>query len=305
MPQALPERQGAGHQQERWRENREQTHQAAQPTRRRGLHGGAEEGGKGEQGARHRLRRAISSQKGILVDPTGGHDLGLQQGQHDVATAKHQGPGAEEGIHPGQGLAGQQLSHNRKAGQQAKKQAQPDDTRTVAHRYRQGIVIDAGSDLAQHQPGQSGHDEDADLSPRRRLQQNDASRQPHQRHALHIRAQTAGHAPDRLGDDRDRYHLQAMQHPRRDGIAMAGNAERKQDQSNRRRQRKARPGSQRSGVAGPGQPQRHADLAAGRPRQELTQRHQIGVAALGHPLPSRDEFLAKVAQMGDRPAKGG
>lgn len=65
------------------------------------------------------------------------------------------------------------------------------------------------------------------------------------------------------------------------------------------------PGGQRPGVARPGQAQCDTDLTACRPRQELAQRHQICIAALGQPAPPRDELIAKVAQVRDGAAERG
>ncbi|MNL47749.1 hypothetical protein D3C87_1705520 [compost metagenome] len=96
-----------------------------------------------------------------------------------------------------------------------------------------------------------------------------------------------------------------MQRAGGNGRAISGNAQGKQDQGNRRRQRKASPGRQRARVSGPGQPQRDADLAARRPRQELAQCNQIRVAAFAQPAPSRDELIAKVAQVRNRAAERG
>ena len=61
-----------------------------------GRHDRAEIGGEGEERPRHRLRRAIAGEKGVVADPAGRHHRGLQQRQHDMAAAEHQRAGAVE-----------------------------------------------------------------------------------------------------------------------------------------------------------------------------------------------------------------
>src|SRR5690606_21543318 len=79
----------------------------------------------------------------------------------------------------------------------------------------------------------------------------------------------------------------------------------KENEKDGRWEGKADPGRQRAQRPRPHQTQRKADLARGRPRQELTQRHKIGIACLAQPAPPRHEFIAKITKMGDRPAKAG
>jgi len=49
--------------------------------------------------------------------------------------------------------------------------------------------------------------------------------------------------------------------------------------------------------------EREADLAGRRPRQELTQRNNVGIAAFAQPFPPLDEFGSEIAEMRDRPAE--
>ena len=115
-----------------------------------------------------------------------------------------------------------------------------------------------------------------------------------------------GHAQHRLGDDRDRDELEAVQEP----------------VARRAFQRALSIGEQRScaiadGSVNPAQaarppsrsgahePDREAGLAAGRPRQELPERDDIGISALVEPRPPHDELAAEVAEMRDWPAETG
>src|SRR5690606_38678658 len=45
--------------------------------------------------------------------------------------------------------------------------------------------------------------------------------------------------------------------------------------------------------------------AGGRTRQELAERDEIGIGALAQPFATRDQFIAEIAEMGDRTAEGG
>ena len=64
--------------------------------RRRG--DGAEIGTNREHRSRHSLRRAIAGEEIRAADPTGCHELGLQQRQHHMTAAEDQRAGAIEGI---------------------------------------------------------------------------------------------------------------------------------------------------------------------------------------------------------------
>jgi hypothetical protein len=84
-------------------------------------------------------------------------------------------------------------------------------------------------------------------------------------------------------------------------VGVARNTEREEDQHKRRRQREAGPGRQCPGIAGARQAERHADLAARRPRQELADRDEVCVAALAEALPPGHEFVAEVAEVATGP----
>ena len=77
------------------------------------------------------------------------------------------------------------------------------------------------------------------------------------------------------------------------------------DQRQRRWQSKSEPGRQRAEHAAANETDADADLAAGRSRQKLTERHQIGVALLVEPMAAHDIFIVEVAEMRDRSAERG
>ena len=79
----------------------------------------------------------------------------------------------------------------------------------------------------------------------------------------------------------------------------------KQNQQQCRGQREPQPGRQCAPPACAPQAQRHAHLAAGRPRQKLAQRHQVRIACVIQPPATHHQFTAKVAEVGNRPAKRG
>jgi hypothetical protein len=81
------------------------------------------------------------------------------------------------------------------------------------------------------------------------------------------------------------------------------NAIGKRDERQRRRQGEPDPRRQSAEPTGSAQPERHAHLAAGRPRQELAERDQVGVAAIVQPAAPLDKLAAEIAQMRDRPAE--
>lgn len=56
--------------------------------------------------------------------------------------------------------------------------------------------------------------------------------------------------------------------------------------------------------AGATQPQADADLTARRPREELAEGDEVGIATVIEPAAALDEFRAEVAQVRDRAAEG-
>ncbi len=79
--------------------------------------------------------------------------------------------------------------------------------------------------------------------------------------------------------------------------------EEKQEDSGR--QGEGHPGRQRTERPCPQQPKGKTDLAGGRPRQELAERHEIGITRLIDPFAPHDQLIAKITEMGDGTAEGG
>lgn len=96
--QADPEGQGAGNQQEGWREHREQTQHSAEGAVRGAVHRRAEKGGEGEERAGNRLRGGVAGEEEVAAHPARGDHFRLQERQHHVAAAEDQRAGAVEGV---------------------------------------------------------------------------------------------------------------------------------------------------------------------------------------------------------------
>ncbi|MNT57666.1 hypothetical protein D3C72_1950530 [compost metagenome] len=82
-----------------------------------------------------------------------------------------------------------------------------------------------------------------------------------------------------------------------------GQAQREADQRKRGRQREGDPGRQHARPACPSQADRHADLAAGRPGQELAQGHQVRIGVVVQPVAPVHEFAAEIPEMSHRTAE--
>jgi hypothetical protein len=76
------------------------------------------------------------------------------------------------------------------------------------------------------------------------------------------------------------------------------------DERDGRGQREAQPRGESTGQAGADDPERHADLTAGRARKELAERDEVGVVRLVDPPAPHDVLVAEVAEMRDRPTEG-
>ena len=76
-----------------------------------------------------------------------------------------------------------------------------------------------------------------------------------------------------------------------------------QHQRYRRWQREREPCGKHTACACAHEAKSHADLAARRTGQKLTQRHQIGISPVVEPATLFDHFRTEIAQMRDRPAE--
>ena len=87
------------------------------------------------------------------------------------------------------------------------------------------------------------------------------------------------------------------------GQVEALQAIREQRQGDRRRKREAQPGREATQLSCTQDADADAELATGRPRQELKQRDQVGIGCLVHPAASQDVLVAEVAQVRNRAAE--
>jgi hypothetical protein len=87
------------------------------------------------------------------------------------------------------------------------------------------------------------------------------------------------------------------------GIAERVDAVAEQHHGDGRRQRESDPGRQGSRIPAAQQADGDTHLARGRPRQELAERDQVGVALVVEPAPPAHELLAEIAEMRDRSAE--
>ena len=119
-----------------------------------------------------------------------------------------------------------------------------------------------------------------------------------------IRRQAVGHAPDRLRDHGDRDQFQTVKNALGERAGEGGRTEREGEENEGRRHGEGEPRRKSAEQAVAAQDaEREADLAGSRPRQELAERDDIGVAAFAEPFPPFDEFRPEVAEMRDRPAE--
>lgn len=301
--QALPERRGAGNEQERRCEDRDECDRAAEPAVRRIAQRSAEECREREQRPRHGLREPVAGEERRIADPAGRDHGRLQQRQHHVPAAEHERARAEERIDDGQRIGAEHACRERQRDKQRREQREPQHARAVRYVQRQRLVGVARRLRQQDEAGGTGRDDHRNLRPCGRREQRDARGRGHQRDAARIRAQRARHAPDGLRDHRDRYDAKPVQRTGFDRCARCVNAEREQHHQQRGRHREAEPGGEHPGIAGAREADRHPDLAARGPRQELAQPDEIRIRALGEPAAPRDEFGAEVAEMRDRAAE--
>ncbi|CUK20279.1 Uncharacterised protein [Achromobacter xylosoxidans] len=221
-----------------------------------------------------------------------------------MAAAEHQGAGTVEPRQLRRQRRARQVGPQRQRHQQQDEQGQTD----VAAEARRalGPVGQEGPrrHLQQGGAGDGTQRDGADLPQRRRQRQRHQRGHHRQPGARTIGAERSAHAPYGLGDDGHRRHFQAVHRRQARQAAKPRQPQAQQDHRQRRRQRERQPGGQHARPPRPLQAQGHADLAAGRPRQELAKRHQIGKSVIVEPAAAVDEFLAEIGQMRHRTAKG-
>jgi hypothetical protein len=158
---------------------------------------------------------------------------------------------------------------------------------------------------AERQPDRRAGGDRSDHAGRSRHEGEQHHGEHGDRRTLPVGAQLPRHAPHRLGDDGDGDDLQPLQRAGAERPGHLRSRQREAEQDQRRRQGEGDEGGERTGPPRPHHAKREPDLAGGRPRQELAQRHQIGIGAVVEPAPPHHQFLAEITQMRDWPAEGG
>lgn len=259
---------------------------------------------KREQRPRHRLGGGITGEKQIVAQQARCDHLALQQRQHHMAAAEHQGTGAIKTIGQQQRQAGPEPGQQWQARQQQGKQRQGQIARALTDGDRQPVLAVVESRLEQARADHPCQQHHADLAKGGRPEQHTDRRDKRDQHAQRPAAQGTGHAPQGLGHHRHRDDLQAMHQPAGQPCAATAQAHGQGNQDQRRRQGKAQPGAKRAGQPRPRPAQGKAHLAAGRPREELAQGDQFGIGRLAQPGAALDEFGAEIPQVRHRPAEG-
>ena len=118
-----------------------------------------------------------------------------------------------------------------------------------------------------------------------------------------IGAQAPRHVPHGLRNHGNGHQLQPVDQSITKGAAERWRQHGKGNQQHDGRQREPAPRSQAAKPPGAQQADRKADLAAGRPRQELAQANQISERRVVKPAPSLDKLAAEVPDVCHRTAK--
>ena len=156
---------------------------------------------------------------------------------------------------------------------------------------------------ADNQPGGRAENDHRDLRPRGRRKRHQDQGKDGDRRARPVGREALRHSHDRLGDDRDRDELEAVQEPVARPSSERALAVGEERHRRGRRQREPGPGGETAEGAGAREPNGEASLTAGRPRQELAQGDKVGIGAFVEPGAPYDELLAEIAEMRDRPAE--
>ncbi|KAH0409273.1 hypothetical protein KCU90_g21049, partial [Aureobasidium melanogenum] len=121
--------------------------------------------------------------------------------------------------------------------------------------------------------------------------------------SLTIWAQTPRHIPHRLCDHRDCHQFQAVDQALPRSIAEVRSERSKADKQENGWQGEATPRGQTAEPSRSHKPDRKSHLTAGRAREKLAQRYEVGVGLIIEPTPVFDELTTEIAEMSDRAAK--
>jgi hypothetical protein len=106
-----------------------------------------------------------------------------------------------------------------------------------------------------------------------------------------------------LRDHRDRHQFQAVDQALPRSTAQVWSDLSKADKQEKGWQCEATPRGQTAEPSRSHKPDRKPHLAAGRAREKLAQRYQVGVGLIIEPTPVFDKLTTEIAEMSDRPAK--
>ena len=157
----------------------------------------------------------------------------------------------------------------------------------------------------EEQAGQRACGDDRDMRHDRGRQHGGHGGEHGHRGARCVGAERPRHAPDGLGHHRRGDDLQPLQGAGGDRLLVGHDAVTEGHHERRRGQREAHPrccGARKPGLR---EPDADSNLAGGRPRQHLAERDEVRIGAVLDPAPARDEGLAKIADVRDRPAERG
>ncbi|KFC71405.1 hypothetical protein FF80_00599 [Devosia sp. LC5] len=222
-----------------------------------------------------------------------------------MPAAKHQRSGAIKGIEQIEPLRARHIGQQRQPNQQHCKQHQHRRAKPFADAKRGRRMRRHHFAPTPRQPRQNAQPNRRHLPGRTRDQHGQSQSHHRNGRTLPVRRQAPRHAPHRLRHHGNRDDLEPMQHTLRHRPFQRARPQGEQHQQDRRWQGKGRPGRQRTERSATPQPQRKADLARCRPRQELAQRYKIAIALLVDPAAAGNQFIAKIAEMGNRPAERG
>ena len=176
----------------------------------------------------------------------------------------------------------------------------------MSTRYRETEMAGRRGSVSAAQPESNNRTkrDGADLAKRSADENHNRNSGECDRGALAVGGQALGHAPDRLRDHGNRDQLQAVENPFGDRAGEGCRTEREGEENDCRRYREGEPRRQSAEQAVAAQDaEREAHLAGSRPRQELTERDDVSIAAFAEPFSPFDEFCPEVTERRDRPAE--
>ena len=222
-----------------------------------------------------------------------------------MSAAEDQRGGAVEPVHQLERLRRPGGNECRQGGKQREEEREQQHGETPVHRdAERGVTGACGRAQEEHARQGTGGDDRNMRHDAWRQDRGDGGQHRH-RGTRRIGAEGARHPPDGLRHDGGGDRLQPLQHARRDRLLMGRDAIAEGQHDGRRGERETRPGRHRAGESRLREADADPHLAGGGPRQHLAERDEVGIGAILDPAPARDEGLAEIADMRDRPAERG